>query len=152
MNAEYACIYGISGPVPGLIAGEQITCFGTGKSVLTFHGKGGRVYWFVFKKLDRRYCYPDFPRFTKLDTEELGQSFYAAKVWGSVTFGEIWTRREMCSMTALEENVFQHWNFGRMVCLGDSMHPVSRIHSLSGRCSCSESVTADDPKSWPRCK
>lgn len=125
MYAEYSCIYGISSAVPELLKGEQVTRFYDGLTILTFHGKEGRVFWFVIQKLDKKYYYPKCPRFDKRDAEVACERLESCKVWDGATFGDLWARREVYSMMVLEENVFQHWHFGRIVCLGDSMLKVS---------------------------
>jgi FAD dependent monooxygenase len=130
MFAEYACVYGISSAVPELMVGEQVIRFYDGLTIIAFPGKGGRVFWFVLQKMDQKYIYPNVPRFTKLDAERVCQGLETSTVWREVTFGHVWASREVYSMTASEENVFPHWNFGRIVCLGDSMHKVSEIPSL----------------------
>jgi FAD dependent monooxygenase len=113
--------------VPGLLIGEQITCFYDGLTIITFHGKLGRIFWFVIRKMDRVYQYPDVPRFSTHDAEEVCEGFRQRRVWREVLFRHIWDRREVFSMTALEENVFSTWHFGRIVCFGDSMHKVSAV-------------------------
>lgn len=129
-TVEYICVYGISSAVSGLKIGEQITCFYDGLTILTFHGKEGRIFWFVIRKASRKYSWPDIPRFTKADAEELCQGLQDKRIHKSVDFGQIWAHRETYSMTALEENVFEHWHFGRIVCFGDSMHKVSSMPVL----------------------
>lgn len=129
-NAEYACVYGISWNIPELVIGDQVTCVYDGVSVMTFNGSQGRIIWFVTKKLDKRYHYPDIPRFTKVDAEKVCEGIQTKAIWGKVTFADIWAGRESYWMTALEENVFEHWHVGRVVCLGDSIHKVSSIPLL----------------------
>ncbi|MCJ1243270.1 hypothetical protein MMC30_000467 [Trapelia coarctata] len=141
MTVEYTCVYGISSAVSDLEIGEQITCFYDGLTILTFHGKKGRVYWFVIKKLDRKYIWPDIPRFSKLDAEELCQSLKSRKIHKSVDFSHIWANYESYSMTPLEENVFDHWHYGRVVCFGDSMHKMTPNFG-QGANSCIESAAA----------
>ncbi|KAL8722761.1 MAG: hypothetical protein Q9225_000822 [Loekoesia sp. 1 TL-2023] len=123
--AEYACVFGISSPVPGLTKGEAIACFYDHLTILTMHGKGGRVFWFVLEKMEDKYRFPDIPRFDDIDAEKTCARICGHKVFQEVSFGKIWDAREIFSMVALEENVFERWHHDRIVCLGDSMHKMT---------------------------
>ncbi|KAL4864587.1 hypothetical protein BDV12DRAFT_201015 [Aspergillus spectabilis] len=125
LTVEYSCIFGISSAVTGLEVGEQVACFHDGFTIMTYQGLGGRVYWFVVEKLDRKYTYPHLPRFSQQDAingcERLGG------VWlrNTVHFRDVWANRETFAMTALEECVLRPWHSGRIVCIGDSIHKMT---------------------------
>lgn len=87
MTVEDSCVYGISSAVPDLEIGEQITRSCDGLTILTFHGRKGRVYWVVIKKTDRKHTWPDVPRFSKLDAEKLCQGLQSREIHKSVDFG-----------------------------------------------------------------
>jgi FAD dependent monooxygenase len=89
MTVEDSCVYGISSAVPDLEIGEHITRFCDGLTILTFHGRKGRVYWVVIKKTDRKYTWPEVPRFSKLDAEKLCQGLQSREIHKSVDFGHI---------------------------------------------------------------
>ena len=150
MFAEYACVFGLSSPVPGLEEGEAIACFYDGLTILTMHGKGARVFWFVLKKMEDKHVYPDIPRFDEVDAEKLCANIGGHKIIQGIKFEQIWNAREISSMVALEENVFECWHYNRIVCLGDSMHKVSS-QAISHRRG-SHSGSIDDPKYRARCK
>lgn len=152
MFAEYICVYGISSAIPGLVAGEQVTRFYNGLSILTFHGKGGRVFWFVLQKMDKKHYYPEVPHFTDIDAERLCLKLQDKEIWKGIFFSHIWARRKICSMVAVEENVFRHWHHGRIVCLGDSMHKVRRVLLFRRACSDLDFTASDDPELWPGCQ
>ncbi|KAL8636015.1 MAG: hypothetical protein Q9228_006546, partial [Teloschistes exilis] len=124
MSAEYACVFGISSPLLQLLEGESIARFYDGMTVLTIQGKKGRIFWFVIKKLKEKYFYPNIPRFDDMDAEKICAQLYDTQVWKEVKFQQIWNSREVSSVVPLEENVFEHWHHGRVVCVGDSMHKV----------------------------
>ncbi|KAL5335611.1 hypothetical protein BJX70DRAFT_374615 [Aspergillus crustosus] len=125
LTVEYSCIFGISSAVTGLEVGEQVASMHDGFTIMTYQGLGGRVYWFVVEKLDRKYTYPHLPRFTQQDAangcERLGD------VWlrNTVHFRDVWANRETFAMTALEECVLRPWHSGRIVCIGDSIHKMT---------------------------
>lgn len=148
LRIEYACVFGISHPIPGLRSGEHINRYGDKFCIITFHGKGDRVFWFIIQKFDRAYAYSDAPRCSPKDAAMLCKKLYHVVILGTVTVGDLWEAREVASMTSLEEGLFQTWHFDRIVLLGDSVHKVRcnwlpkilmakrfflRWHQISGR-------------------
>ncbi|KAL4878068.1 hypothetical protein BJY04DRAFT_229969 [Aspergillus karnatakaensis] len=125
VTVEYSCIFGISSAVTGLEVGEQVASFHDGFTVMTYQGLGGRVYWFVVEKLDKRYTYPHLPRFTQQDA--INGCSRLGDVWlrNTVHFRDVWANRETFAMTALEECVLRPWHSGRIVCIGDSIHKMT---------------------------
>ncbi|KAL1859280.1 hypothetical protein Plec18170_002396 [Paecilomyces lecythidis] len=124
MKTEYACIFGISSPIDGLKPGEQVEAFYDGFTVITIHGKGGRLFWFMIKKMERKFTYPDRPRFPPEVVERIIASIGHYRLWGNIKVQDIWDRKEVGSMTPLEENVFSTWYYDRMALVGDSVHKV----------------------------
>lgn len=126
MTVEYVCVFGISSAIPGLEISEQINGIFDHLSILTIHGRHGRVFWFVIQKLDRKYVYPDVPRFSDEDAVQLFDRVKHVRFWKNICVGDLWKNREVSSMTALEEGVFETWHHDRMVLVGDSVHKVRR--------------------------
>ncbi|KAL2842634.1 hypothetical protein BJX68DRAFT_270569 [Aspergillus pseudodeflectus] len=125
LKVEYSCIYGISSALPGLEVGEQVATFADGFTIMTYQGLGGRVYWFVIEKLDRKYTYPHIPRFTDQDAVRNCERLGSVWLRNSVHFRDVWRCRETFAMTALEEAVLRPWSDGRIVCIGDSIHKMT---------------------------
>jgi FAD dependent monooxygenase len=130
MTIEYACAFGISSSVPGLEVGDQVNALYDGLTIVTIHGKDGRVFWFVIKKLEKKYTYPDSVRFSAKDANQLCRELVGVRVLNDITFGRVWEKKEVVSMTALEENIFRTWHYDRLVCLGDSIHKVSSTRRM----------------------
>ncbi|KAL4877623.1 hypothetical protein BJY04DRAFT_230591 [Aspergillus karnatakaensis] len=126
LTAEYACIYGISSSIPGLMSGENVNVYRSGFTALTFHS-GEHVYWFMIKKLDRKYTYPDIPRFSLEDAEDLCAQFADVAISGDVSVRDVWDSRKVASMTAMEEGIFPTWTHGRIVLLGDAVRKMTVI-------------------------
>nr|BDO47155.1 FAD-dependent monooxygenase BrvE [Penicillium bialowiezense] len=135
LTTEYACVFGISESVSGLRAGEQITSLNDGHSFLVFPGKNNRIFWFLLWKLDKVYKYPHAPRFSTSDAEELCRKHSDDRIWKDVRFGDIWQKREVFSMTGLEEHVFETWHSDRVVCIGDSMHKMAPNTGQGANCA-----------------
>lgn len=150
MKAEYACIFGISSPIDGLKAGEQVNAFYDGLTIITIHGKGGRIFWFMIKKMEKKFTYPDRPRFPPEDVERVVATIGQYRIWGNIYVKDLWDRKEVMSMTPLEENVFETWHYDRMVLLGDSVHKVCNISFYT--CIVAKINKTDDSKLRPRCK
>nr|Q9C447.1 RecName: Full=FAD-dependent monooxygenase paxM; AltName: Full=Paxilline synthesis protein M [Penicillium paxilli]AAK11530.1 PaxM [Penicillium paxilli] len=125
LTVEFRCIFGISSAMPGLKLGEQVNALFDGLTIVTIHGKDGRIYWFVIQKLGKKYVYPDSPRYTSHETSIAAEEIRDVKFYENITFGELWDKRETSSMTALEENTFKVWHHGRCVLLGDSVHKMT---------------------------
>lgn len=130
MTVEYTCLFGISSAIPGLEISEQVNGIFDHLSVLTIHGRYGRVFWFVIQKLDRKYVYPDVPRFTDKDAVQLVSRLKDIQFWKDITVGDLWKNREVFSMTALEEGLFETWHYDRMVLAGDSVHKVLHLDRI----------------------
>lgn len=111
-------------PIPGLRSGEHINRYGDKFCVITFHGKGDRVFWFIIQKLDRACSYPNAPRYSPKDAAALCGKLHDVTILGDITVGDLWRAREVASMMALEEGLFKTWHFNRIVLLGDSIHKV----------------------------
>ncbi|PYI12651.1 FAD/NAD(P)-binding domain-containing protein [Aspergillus sclerotiicarbonarius CBS 121057] len=124
LTAEYRCIFGMSSPIPGLMPGEQVNFFSPGLSIVTVPGKLGRVYWFLMQKLDRKYTWPNCPRFTDEDIALAAAQLDQVRIYKEITFGHVWKAREAVAMTPLEEGLLKTWSWGRMVLIGDSLRKV----------------------------
>jgi hypothetical protein len=125
MSAEYRCLFGISSPVPGLAAGHQHRAFNEDWSFLVVIGKGGRCFWFVFEKLDKKYFSPAIPRFSKTDAETFVQAYKKRYVTADIIFDAIWERKISSTLVTLEEAQYKHWTIDRFACLGDSIHKMT---------------------------
>lgn len=124
MSIEYACIFGASAMVPGLDERHLHSRVDNGTAFIIIPGVNGRLSWFIIVKLDQKYQYGSAPRFSVKDAAAWGERLTDKYIWNDIKFKHIWQNREAFAMTALEENIFQNWSFGRIVCIGDSMHKV----------------------------
>ncbi|KAL2870492.1 FAD-dependent oxidoreductase [Aspergillus lucknowensis] len=141
MTVEYACVFGISSGVRSLKAGAQINAFLEKAAIITVHGMDGRVFWFLFKKLDRKHVYPAVPRFSTDDAVELCNNVRDVHLYKGLRFGDIWKNREIASMTALEEGLFKSWFYDRMVLVGDSVHKMTPNFGQGANCSIEDAAS-----------
>ena len=102
-----------------------------GRTLVVIPSQDELVFWFLVQKLDRKYKYGDAPRFTHEDAAARCLQLTDVQIAEDVRFGDIWRKREVVNMVALEENYFRTWSFGRLVCIGDSMHKVRFLSHLT---------------------
>ncbi|KAK2736194.1 hypothetical protein FQN57_000868 [Myotisia sp. PD_48] len=141
MTVEYACTFGISASVNGMSIGEQVTMIDDGICLLTFPGKLDRVYWFMMEKLDQKYSYGSAPRYSLENTVNRCDQLADRKAWKNDRFEEVWRKRVAFSKTALEENLFVRWHFGRIVCIGDSMHKLAPNTGQGANCAIEDAAS-----------
>ncbi|OQD69870.1 hypothetical protein PENPOL_c002G07909 [Penicillium polonicum] len=125
LSAEYSCIWGLSTPVPGIRQGEQIIRSYDRLTFLIFPSQNGCLGWFAIQKLNRKHVYPDIRPFSQKDTLARCEALRDLPIWNDVKFGDLLTLTEVCAMTPLEENLFQTWNYGRILCIGDSISKLT---------------------------
>ncbi|KAK8067438.1 hypothetical protein PG996_006550 [Apiospora saccharicola] len=143
MTAEYKCLFGVSGPVPGLGPGTSDDMWAKDLTVVAYSGERGKVFWFVYARMDRVYGAHEMPRFTDAEVARFAHKHLDVPLrpGGSITFAHVWKRREVATMLPLEEAHFGRWTAGRIVCLGDSVHKMTP-HSGGGGMLCIETAAA----------
>jgi 2-polyprenyl-6-methoxyphenol hydroxylase-like FAD-dependent oxidoreductase len=127
LSAEYNCIFGLGDPVQGVVReGDSHRSYAKGHSALSFVGRGGKLYWFLFSKMDKRYYGKHIPKFSKIQMEEAAKAFYDIHMTDTITYKDVWATRTFANMACIEEATHEHWTSGRFVCLGDSVHKVRK--------------------------
>ncbi|KAK8105016.1 FAD-dependent monooxygenase [Apiospora kogelbergensis] len=126
MSTRFACVYGISPPMDGIAEGDCFSVYREGAAVLSFTGKGGVVFWFVFEDLGETLPLSRSPRYRapEQDAEAVCRSVAHLRVAPAVLFGDIYARRTACMKTALEEGIAERWSSGRAVIVGDAAHKM----------------------------
>lgn len=74
--------------------------------------------------MGRSYSFKEKPRFSDEDCERACCLMADYNVTEEVSFGEIYERKSIATMVALEEGVAHKWFSGRAVILGDAAHKV----------------------------
>ncbi|OJK02390.1 hypothetical protein ASPACDRAFT_50957 [Aspergillus aculeatus ATCC 16872] len=141
MTVQYSCVFGISSRIQNLEVHEQINGLFDHLSILTIHGKKGRVFWFIITKLQQKYIYPDVPRFSDKDAAKLIVKLKHVRFFKDVCVGDLWKNKEVYSMTALEEGLFRTWFFERMVLMGDSVHKMTPNFGQGANCAIEDAAT-----------
>ncbi|KAK7425598.1 hypothetical protein QQZ08_007921 [Neonectria magnoliae] len=112
-----------------------------GFSYLVITGPGGRVYWFLFVKLDVTLFGNDIPRYSKGDEEALAQQHASDLITPDATFGQIYEARTSSVLTPLHEYVFQKWHFERVITIGDAAHKFEPLTGYGGNSAIETAAT-----------
>jgi FAD dependent monooxygenase len=129
---EYACIYGMSFDVPNTQLGVQLSRLDDGVSIHTFTGKQSKLFWFIIIKTDQGNC-ADKVRYSTQTARDVCDRLRSKALTDNLTFGDVWSGCTIFKMTPLQEGVFKHWNYGRLVCIGDAVRKVSLLASITTR-------------------
>ncbi|KAG9231680.1 putative monooxygenase [Amylocarpus encephaloides] len=129
---HYLCSYGIAQRVPGWVSGHQCTVLGNGVSQLVVSGAEDRVYWFFFSKLPETKYGKDIPKCSKeMETQFIDKNAHV-RITPQVTFGQLYAKRLISTLTPLHEFVCKKWFFDRMIIFGDSAHKPNPIGGQGG--------------------
>lgn len=108
---------------------SDLTCTHySGKSFLVIGGKK-HTFWFVFFKNERVY-WPGLPRWTKADAEKRAAECMDCPISETQVFGELWKTAIRTELVNVEEGLFKHMFFGRVVLAGDSVHKVMKLRLI----------------------
>jgi len=124
MRIDYACVFGISSGVSGVHDGLQLSLLDYDLTIHVFNGKAGKVFWFVIIKTTKQYAYADRPQFDREDGRKICEGLTSKKLDAALTFGDLWSKCDIFTITPLEEGWLSTWHFGRLVCMGDAVHKV----------------------------
>ena len=143
MRAEYQCLFGISNATEGLPKGHYDVTHMKDFSTMLITGKDAKCYYFLFKKMDQIYKAGNIPKFTKEDAEAFAERYSDANLLpkGSVKFGDVWKNRTSYTLVTTEEAEYKQWTWGRIACLGDSIHKMTPNAGAGGN-ACIESAAA----------
>jgi hypothetical protein len=127
MFAEYNVLFGIFGSYDGVSESDYDVTYTKGLSTMMIGGKGGKVYWFVFEQMAKVHPTGSIPKYTKADEEAFAEKYRDTnlKPKGAIKFADIWKNRMNSCLVPTEEAEYEHWTWGRFVCLGDSIHKVT---------------------------
>lgn len=127
MIADYNCLFGIVKGLdcPRFPAGDVHTAYDKGRCALSISVEGGKAYYFAQERLPRTYHLGDIPRYTDADTKafvERHRDFIILPGEGGLTLSDLWEKTVTARLVAVEEAKFKLWHWGRIVCVGDSIH------------------------------
>lgn len=124
MSCHYICSFGIAQDVPGWERGSTYTTVGTGHSQLVVSGPENRIYWFFFSRLPETKYGKDILRCNREMEAEFVDKYEHAPITKTLTFGQIYAKRLITTLTPLHEYVHEKWFLKRILMLGDSAYKV----------------------------
>ncbi|OOQ88357.1 3-hydroxybenzoate 6-hydroxylase 1 [Penicillium brasilianum] len=124
INTQFACVYGISGAIQGIVEGDCFSVYRPEATVLIFTGRNGTIFWFVFEDLGQTYGLSTTPRYTNDDFDALCDSIAHLRLTASVRFGDVYGNRSVAMKVPLEEGLAPSWHTDRMVIVGDAAHKM----------------------------
>jgi hypothetical protein len=144
MTCEYACVFGVSvyeSNDPELVPGTSHITYNEKRSGICIVTSGNRKFWFLILKLERKFVFPDIPRFTKQNMEDTLAKHANFQVTNGTRLGDLSKTRSKLTMVALEEAVFTRWFDGRLAILGDAAHKVTPNAGHGGNTAIESAVT-----------
>jgi hypothetical protein len=144
MTCEYACVFGVSvyeSNDPELVPGTSHITYNEKRSGICIVTNGNRKFWFLILKLERKFVFPDIPRFTKQNMEDILTKHANFQVTNGTRLGDLSKTRSKLTMVALEEAAFTRWFDGRLAILGDAAHKVTPNAGHGGNTAIESAVT-----------
>ncbi|RYP77149.1 hypothetical protein DL769_003494 [Monosporascus sp. CRB-8-3] len=136
----YRALVGVSKPIPGMGGVRDmhwITHWGLSFLILT---QPDKIFFFVNWKMPQKLCWPSKAKWNDDDAEAAAATVAHLPVSDSVVFGELWKNKIRGHLLGLQEGIFDHWSFGRLVLAGDSAHKVTPNLALGAMCCMESSV------------
>ncbi|KAK3294210.1 uncharacterized protein B0H64DRAFT_418187 [Chaetomium fimeti] len=146
MISEYNCLFGIVNNLdcPRFPEGDVHTTYNERRCALSISVEGGKAYYFAQERLPRTHRLGDIPRYTDADAKdfvERHRDFILLPGNGGFTLQDLWEKTVTARLVAVEEAKFKLWHWGRITCVGDSIHKATPNLGVGGN-SAIESAAA----------
>ncbi|KAJ5918466.1 FAD-dependent monooxygenase [Penicillium verhagenii] len=135
---DWTALVGLSPTLPGMSNCDMTCTHYPGRSFLVI-GQKTYTFWFVFFKNPQRLHWPSRPRWSDADAAERARECADCPISSTQVFGELWKTRIRGELVNVEEGLFDHAYFGRVVLAGDAVHKMTPNVGLGGN-SAMESI------------
>jgi 2-polyprenyl-6-methoxyphenol hydroxylase-like FAD-dependent oxidoreductase len=98
--------------------------------------------------LDKIYRGKNIPRFTNDDALRFVGKHSSIKIRPNLTIADFWERIDNYSLTCLEEGVFKLWTWGRIACVGDSVHKMTPNIGAGGNAGIESAAALANAVKW----
>jgi len=144
--AEYNCLFGIAHGIhsPKLTPGDVNTSYNRGRCCLSIAAEGGKMYWFAQERLPDTCHLGSIPRYTDDDAKDFVDRHGDLVILpgpDGLTLADVWPKTVSSRLVAIEEAKFKLWHWGRIGCVGDSIHKATPNLGVGGN-SAVESAAA----------
>ncbi|KAH8645851.1 putative FAD-dependent monooxygenase [Tricladium varicosporioides] len=134
LYCDWTALVGFCPTLPSMSNCDMSCTHYEGKSFLIINQKQWTFFFVFFKNVERLY-WPSRPRWTKEDAEKKATSCADCPISDTQVFGELWKNRERGELVNIEEGLFKHMYFGRIVLAGDAVHKMTPNIGLGGNSS-----------------
>ncbi|EFQ99799.1 FAD binding domain-containing protein [Nannizzia gypsea CBS 118893] len=135
----YNSLVGVAKTIPGLGVRDMHWVCRRGLSFLILT-QPDQTYFFVNWKMPQKMRWPTKAKWSAEETERAAASIVDIPISESAVFGELWKHKKRAHLIGLEEGTFDHWHFGRIALVGDSVHKVTPNFALGANCALESSV------------
>ncbi|KAL4793117.1 hypothetical protein BDV19DRAFT_367310 [Aspergillus venezuelensis] len=141
VTSTYACLFGVSDPVPSIPIG--VTGFGAHKqhSYIIGTGPANTMHWSLLKNLGSTLRGSDIPQLGEKEIDELIKEFWDDNITPEVKVKDLYNCRRRLVYIPTREYVHKKWHLDRMIALGDASHKMTVIIAQGGN-QALESVAA----------
>jgi hypothetical protein len=98
--------------------------------------------------MDKTYRGKEIPRFTEEDTMRFVEKHAGIRIRPNLTFADFWKTTDNYSFVCLEEGVFKLWTWGRIACVGDSVHKMTPNIGAGGNAGIESAATLANSLKW----
>ncbi|KAF2137749.1 uncharacterized protein K452DRAFT_235327 [Aplosporella prunicola CBS 121167] len=131
---DWSALIGFSPTLPSMSNCNVSVTHYPGRSFLVL-GQKKYTFWFVFFRNSERLYWPHSPRWTQADAEKRAVECLECPISNTHVFGELWKQRVRAELVNVEEGLFKHMFFGRVVLSGDAVHKMTPNIGLGGNSS-----------------
>ncbi|KAM3547598.1 hypothetical protein MY1884_009509 [Beauveria asiatica] len=124
LKTEFACVYGISSPVPGIAEGDCFSVYRPEATILIFTGRESTIFWFVLEDLGQAGNSLNRSEYTIGDIHAFCSSIAHLRITPLVRFGHVFANKSVAVKVPLEEGIAPSWHTRRMVLVGDAAHKM----------------------------
>lgn len=135
----YRALVGVARPIPGLGVRDMhwVTHWGMSFLILS---QPDKIFFFINWKLPQKMTWPSKARWTDDEAEAVAATVANLPISESIVFGKLWKNKIRAHLLGLQEGIFDHWSFGRLVIVGDSAHKVTPNLALGAMCALESSA------------
>lgn len=137
IRCNFTALFGVSGLDGEVPAGANNTL--GPKQAVALIANRDRGYFIFYHMLPRELRGAEIPQFTPEQRERFAEEHAEDVLQGTYTFSELYRKRVRSVLVPLQDYAFKRWHFGRIICLGDTVHkvrvwpgPVEEPRSQSG--------------------
>lgn len=122
IRCNFTALFGVS-KLSGEAPPSANNTVGPGQAVALIANRD-RGYFLFYQLLPRELRGAEIPQFTAQQRDRFAEEHAGDVLQGSFTFGNLYQRRVRSVLVPLQNYAFKRWHFGRIICLGDTVHKV----------------------------